>query len=365
VTPNDSTSKMIGYDISLISKKPHNLTFSSTLMATLDTLQTKKKLGGKIYSAFKVMSHHMILAKILAKRWNILNYLVLSLPDADASLLNIALEDKKYFLIDSDGYTPLDYVLDFSKTNESRKLGVLKFFAAFFKLMPNFIDLSTLDRARMLIKLSRHFHTILHTQPLSATLSYISCFNLTPEDCFESTDQLYIQGTLAKGSNKAFIPLEEYHASQSKLDPYVRGGGYAVLQYSVVGIPLCYDLSATETFKLLTKLDGIDENKFFESPLIKHVIDYFWKKSKRTLFVFLGIYMIPLGLVTAFSIVRANYPVAATVLLILLMITNSMFLFFECLGYLHDTSGIGHSLFHRSWKLSSGSHSFVDPSHDH
>jgi len=107
--------------------------------------------------------------------------------------------------------------------------------------------------------------------------------------------------------------------------------GHAVLQYTVISVPINYDLNSPEALELIQMLDDVTSNKFFESPIIKHIIDYFWTHCKRSMWVLLVFYLVPICLLTTFSVLRVNYKDEASNVLIPLVVFNFLLILMECI----------------------------------
>ena len=262
--------------------------------------------------------------------WDFLNFLAFMLPNVNTTLLDTAIENNISLGIDVFGKTQVDYLLEFQ--GKKNPLLVQKFNAHFFKNIAQFINLQVLDAPKMLNALARSIPIIFETQTEISFINYLSCFSLKPEGNLLYSHMLPLQGEIVGGNGeKAFAELADLTYNQNELAGVVSDEGKTTLSYTLLSIPLSHKIYSEDSLTFIQMLNDSPSVFFYEASVVRNLIDFYWEKSKKYLWWWLLFNLIPVGLFTAFALIRTDHYSTASGLLAGVMSINTLLLIFEIL----------------------------------
>ena len=272
-----------------------------------------------------------ILAKYyyLPKGWNFLHFVASLLPNVDLFMVDIAKKQNVALYLDTSDKTPLHYMMEYAG---DRTMQLQQFFSYFFKNIKSFINLNVLDNKKLLYSLSLLLEQTFETQTESSFVSYlINGFFLKPEETLKNSQKLPVQGELTSGTSKAYIPIKTLEINEEDTADVVSRQGKMTLNYSIIGIPLTYDLHSEDSLRFVQILNESPNVFFYEFPIVQHLIDIFWGKAKKYFWWWLLFNLIPVVLFTAFALLRTDNDDIASELLGGTIAFNAIFLIFEFL----------------------------------
>ena len=285
----------------------------------------------EITEASQALSHYYY----LPKGWDFLYFITFMVPNVDSSLIDAAIENQITLSFDSHNHTPLDYLLEFEGKNQQLQ----KFFAYFFKNISLLVDFKVLDAEKMLHALSRDMSIIKKinkTQTESSFLSYLSCFLLKPKGILFNSQKLPLQGKQTGGK---FIELKELAYKKKKIKKTVKDKGKDTLSYHLIALPLSHKIYSPDSLKFIGLMASSDSISFFEAPVVRHLIDFYWQQSKKYLWIWVLIHMVLIGLFTAFAIIKEReHNILTDSLLIAVAGINCILFICEFLQFLSNLS---------------------------
>ena len=294
-------------------------------------------LNTKEFSTEECKETLKVLAKyhFLPKEWDYLHFVAFLLPDVDSSLIDVAKESQVSFSFDIYDKTPLDYMLEYPG---AKKMQVQQFFTYFFKNVSSLVNLKALNPDKMLLSLSDKMSQIFETQTEASFLNFLKCFAINPEEHLKNYQNLPVQGDILDGEAKSFAQLKALEYNEEEVRDVISREGKLTLKYLILGLPSSYNIYSKDSLNIMWMMNDSQDVLFYESPIVKNLIDYYWKKSTKSLWLWMIVNLIPVGLFTAFALLRADDHELSSQLLVGTTAISALFLIFDILQMTADAS---------------------------
>ena len=291
-------------------------------------------LNSEKYAPEEISKHIQALGSCyyLPKSWNFLNFVSLILPTVDKSVFDIARANNVTLSFDNEGRTQLDYLLD---NTEGHGTKTKQLYVYFFEKISLLLNINTPDQDKLLKSLTEQIEKIYNTQTETSFLNFLSCFLLDPKIYLKNSEKLPIQGDIRKDGDRGYVQLPSLSYDKKEVEKTVIEGNMT-LNYSLLALPSSYDIFSEDSFKLIGLLNNSDNVSFYESPVVRTTIDFYWEKSKPYLWYLLLFNLIPIVLFTIFALTRTDHIEVASGMLMGVVAFTSLFIFAEILQMITD-----------------------------
>ena len=213
-------------------------------------------------------------------QWNALNFIIFLLPkSANTNFIDLAIENKIYFTLDSSRWAQIDYILLYNGERDNSQVD--RFISCFLKNTAAFLNFNSLNRDKVICSISR---AALRVFAEFGELSFFDVFNPSftkdkvREYLLNTEDQLPMKGGLLFKNEKDFILFKGLEAKQEDLEKVIDPVAQTALDYSLVLWDCSYDIADPQTREWI-RIFKKTENKILFTPATQNMVELLWRRA--------------------------------------------------------------------------------------